>query len=169
MTMLKPALGDGLLTSEGDFWHRQRRLAQPAFHRQRLAAFATIMTEAAEAMLERWHPVAVSGQPLEIMAEMSNLTLGITGKALFGSDISPEEMMHAQQGFLEHFNHRFEHFFTVCGGGLSGRGTIRTLLVLLISVLGVRCVDSTVFDYIQNLLIPLSSYAPPPLGNLVVC
>jgi len=113
MKMLKPALGDGLLTSEGDFWRRQRRLAQPVFHRQRIAAFATIMTEAAESMLQRWHPVAVSGQPLEIMAEMSNLTLGITGKALFSSDISPDEMMSAQKGFLEHFNHRFKHFFTV--------------------------------------------------------
>lgn len=113
MTMLKPALGDGLLTSEGDFWRRQRRLAQPAFHRQRLAAFATLMTEAAAAMLARWHLAAVSGQPLEIMAEMSNLTLSITGKALFGSDLNPEAMRSAQQGFLEHFNHRFEHFLAV--------------------------------------------------------
>src|SRR5262249_24486500 len=50
MLMLKSALGNGLLTSEGDFWRRQRRLAQPAFHRQRIGNFATIMTECTQAM-----------------------------------------------------------------------------------------------------------------------
>jgi hypothetical protein len=63
MNMLKSALGDGLLTSDGDFWRRQRRLAQPAFHRQRIGAFATIMTESTQTMLERWDALAAREQP----------------------------------------------------------------------------------------------------------
>ena len=51
---LKVLIGDGLFTSEGDFWRRQRRLAQPAFHRQRLAGFVATMTDATRAMLDRW-------------------------------------------------------------------------------------------------------------------
>ena len=47
--------GEGLLTSEGDFWLRQRRLAQPAFHRARIASYASTMVEYAQRMLERWH------------------------------------------------------------------------------------------------------------------
>ena len=50
----KRLLGEGLLTSEGDFWRRQRRLAQPAFHRQRIAAYARVMVEYAETSAARW-------------------------------------------------------------------------------------------------------------------
>lgn len=115
MNMLKAALGEGLLTSEGGFWRRQRRLAQPAFHRQRIGAFATIMTDCTEAMLERWRSPATKGQPLEVMSEMSNLTTMITGRALFTTDIlgDAQDMVNAQQAFLEHFNYRFEHFLTL--------------------------------------------------------
>ena len=55
---LKVLIGEGLFTSEGDFWRRQRRLAQPAFHRQRLAGFVATMTDATRAMLDRWEAVA---------------------------------------------------------------------------------------------------------------
>ena len=51
---LKVLIGEGLFTSEGDFWRRQRRLAQPAFHRQRLAGFVATMTDATARMLDRW-------------------------------------------------------------------------------------------------------------------
>src|SRR5579859_7344582 len=51
---LKLVLGEGLVTSEGDFWRRQRRLAQPAFHRERLAGFVTAMAKDTASMLERW-------------------------------------------------------------------------------------------------------------------
>jgi hypothetical protein len=52
----KPFVGEGLLTSDGEVWRRRRRLAQPAFHRQRLALLATLMTEATQEMLQRWEP-----------------------------------------------------------------------------------------------------------------
>ena len=51
---LRPVLGDGLLSSEGDFWRRQRRLAQPAFHRDRIAAYGGIMVDHATRLADQW-------------------------------------------------------------------------------------------------------------------
>jgi cytochrome P450 len=71
--------GQGLLTSEGDFWLRQRRLSQPAFHRERVAAYARIMTDYTGQMLAEWTP----GDVYDIHHEMMNLTLRIVVRALF--------------------------------------------------------------------------------------
>lgn len=79
-------LGNGLLTSEGEFWRRQRRLARPAFHRERIMAYAPVITGHAEEMLETWK----SGETREIRAEMMRLTLKIAAKTLFGADLRPE-------------------------------------------------------------------------------
>src|SRR5207248_1181239 len=79
-------LGKGLLTSEGDFWLRQRRLVQPAFHRHRLNAFGAIMVEYTERLLGSWTP----GETRDIFAEMTRLTLEITAKTLFGAETSGE-------------------------------------------------------------------------------
>ena len=58
---LRVLLGNGLLTSEGDFWLRQRRIAQPAFHRQRIAALAGVMADAARDAAAHWEDDCVSG------------------------------------------------------------------------------------------------------------
>ena len=79
-------LGKGLLTSEGDFWRKQRRLAQPAFHRERIAAQAGMMVEFAERMLRDWS----DGQPRDAQEDMMQLTLQIVAKALFDADVSGE-------------------------------------------------------------------------------
>src|SRR5579864_5584679 len=71
--------GQGLLTSEGDFWLRQRRLSQPAFHRERVAAYARIMTGYTQQMLAEWK----SGEVRDVHHEMMNLTLCIVVRALF--------------------------------------------------------------------------------------
>ena len=89
--LLREALGHGLLTNEGESWLSQRRLMQPAFHRQRLAAFGTLMTDATLQMLEeRWDRAAAQGRELDVSAEMHSLTLRIVGKALFGLDLTRE-------------------------------------------------------------------------------
>ena len=90
LNMLRPVVGNGLLTSDGDFWRRQRRLAAPAFHRKRIAAFATTMTAAADTMLETWHTLAQDGRPLDINEAMMHLTLEIVGKTLFSIDLTRE-------------------------------------------------------------------------------
>lgn len=88
-------LGQGLLTSEGDFWRRQRRLAQPAFHRERIAAYARAMAEATEERISNWEPGAV----FDIHDEMMHLTRDIVCRTLFGKVAGPE--MAAVSGALE--------------------------------------------------------------------
>jgi cytochrome P450 len=80
--------GDGLLTNEGESWLRQRRLAQPAFHRERIAGYAKIMTDYAERMLTSW----TSGETRDIHQEMMQLTLKIVVRALF--NVESEEIGH---------------------------------------------------------------------------
>src|SRR5262245_59738125 len=79
-------LGEGLLTSEGDFSRRQRRLSQPAFHRQRIASYADVMVDYAMRTSDRWR----DRQTLDISEEMMRLTLGIVGKTLFDADVESE-------------------------------------------------------------------------------
>lgn len=78
--------GEGLLTNEGDSWLRQRRLSQPAFHRERIAAYARIMTEYTEQMLAGWQ----DGETRDVHQEMMQLTLRIVVRALF--NVEPEEI-----------------------------------------------------------------------------
>ncbi len=84
---VKPLIGEGLFTSEGDFWRRQRRLAQPAFHRQRIESFATIMSNAGARMVEEWETAAAGGTPIDLMEHTSRTALQIVGQALFGIDL----------------------------------------------------------------------------------
>ena len=79
-------LGQGLLISEGDFWRRQRRLAQPAFHRARMAGYAATMLELAEAHIRDWR----DGEQRSISQEMTSLTLDIAVKTLFGTTLPSE-------------------------------------------------------------------------------
>ena len=83
----KGMLGNGLLTSEGPFHHRQRRLAQPAFHRDRIARYADIMVDYADRVQrERWG----EGQTFDIAKEMMHLTLAIVGRTLFDTETEAE-------------------------------------------------------------------------------
>jgi cytochrome P450 len=75
--------GEGLLTSEGEFWLRQRRLAQPAFHRARIASYAATMVEYTRRMLDGWR----GGEERDAHQEMMRLTLQIVGKTLFDADV----------------------------------------------------------------------------------
>jgi len=88
--MLRRLLGNGLLTSDGAFWHRQRRLMAPMFHRQRVAGFCSLMVDRTLEMLARWDALAQSGEPFDAAAEMARLTLAIVAKALFSADVSDD-------------------------------------------------------------------------------
>ena len=79
----KYLFGEGLLTSEGDFWLRQRRLAQPAFHRVRVNASAATMAEYAGQLIETWR----NGEERDIHEEMMQLALRIVSKTLFDADV----------------------------------------------------------------------------------
>jgi len=84
LTNNRAFFGHGLLSSEGNYWKRQRKLASPAFSSKRLEEYAQIMVEHGAAMLEHWH----GGQIVEIQQEMTKLTLGITTKTFFDSEIN---------------------------------------------------------------------------------
>ena len=79
-------LGNGLLTSEGELHLRQRRLAQPAFHRDRVAAMAGTMAAYAERASDRW----TAGREIDAGREMNRVTLAIAGKTLFDADVEAE-------------------------------------------------------------------------------
>jgi len=76
--------GQGLLTSEGDFWLRQRRLAQPAFHRARVIAYGETMVQYAERAMRTWR----KGEVRDIHEDMMQITLQVVGKTLFNADLA---------------------------------------------------------------------------------
>src|SRR3712207_5665707 len=83
----KRLLGEGLLTSEPPLHRRQRRLAQPAFHKQRVNAYGSLMVDyALRLQRERWR----EGRTLDAAQEMMHLTLAVVGKALFGTETEDE-------------------------------------------------------------------------------
>jgi len=86
LQMAKRFLGEGLLTSEGEFHRRQRCLSQPAFHRQRMNAYAKVMAEYGALTRDRWQ----DGETVDIAQEMMRVTLAIVGKTLFDADVESE-------------------------------------------------------------------------------
>jgi cytochrome P450 len=106
LNLLKPTLGEGLLTSEGDFWLRQRRLMQPSFQRQRLASYAVDMLAPAQRLLAEWQ----DGQKRDLHADMMALTLEIVGKTLFGADVreAVPEVAEAVEVLMRQFIRRWE-------------------------------------------------------------
>lgn len=79
-------VGNGLLTSEGEVWKRQRRLAQPAFHRQRISAYGEVMVDYAQRMIAMWQ----AGEVRDIHRDMMRLTLEIVVRTLFNADVSQD-------------------------------------------------------------------------------
>jgi cytochrome P450 len=97
-------LGNGLLTSEGDFWRAQRKLAQPAFHRERIAAYADAMVEATARMLASWR----DGQTRDVQDDMMRLTLEIVARTLFDAEIGTDsaDASDAMETLMESFIQR---------------------------------------------------------------
>ena len=89
---VRAIFGEGLLTSEGDFWLRQRRMAQPSFHKERIAGYGKVMVDFSERMLADWK----DGETRDIHQELMHVTSRIVTKALFQTDFTPD--MHAVDG-----------------------------------------------------------------------
>jgi cytochrome P450 len=83
---MKILLGEGLITSDGETHKRARRIAAPAFHRQRIQGYAGQIVELTERLSGEWQP----GRPLDIAAEMMRLALRITARTLFDTEVTPE-------------------------------------------------------------------------------
>ena len=105
-------LGKGLLTSEGDFWRKQRRLAQPAFHRERLNAMVQSMVDCTKDFINILE--TKRGQEVDVSKEMMHVTLHIVAQSLFGSNVTDiveavgKEMDEAQELAIERISNPFK-------------------------------------------------------------
>jgi cytochrome P450 len=99
--MLSSFLGQGLVTSDGELWRRQRRLTQPAFQLDQIQKYGPIMVEATERLLRDWQP----GQTRDIHADMMRLTLDIVAQALFSARMTgqADRVGWAMDVIMNHF------------------------------------------------------------------
>lgn len=81
-------LGDGILTSEGGRWQRQKRFIQPLFTRHRIAGYVDVMAEETAALIGRWHATARHGGTVDAAEDVMHLTLAVIGRVLFGADLN---------------------------------------------------------------------------------
>lgn len=100
-------LGHGLLTSEGEHHHRQRRLIQPLFHHDRLGGYEAVMRDLAERRAASWS----DGDVVDLRAEMGDLALSIVGRSLFGSDVPPDRARAIREALTEALS-QFDRVFS---------------------------------------------------------
>jgi len=87
MDRVKILLGNGIMTSEGDFWRRQRRMMQPAFHRRVLDRFSRLIHDVNDRFAQRWAAKSAAGEPINVTDDVSELILEIVLKSIFGTDL----------------------------------------------------------------------------------
>lgn len=85
---VRVVLGNGMLTSGGSFWKRQRRIAQPAFHGESVRHFAPIISRLAAETADEWDRAAGAGEPVDACTDMMRVTLRVVSETLFGDDIA---------------------------------------------------------------------------------
>ena len=88
--ILKLSLGEGLLTSEGSLWQRQRKMTQPAFQSQQIAGFIRLMEKYSLEMLSHWEQHALTGEVFDVVPELMRLTLNIVSHALFTTSLESD-------------------------------------------------------------------------------
>jgi enediyne biosynthesis protein E7 len=88
MDRVKILLGNGIMTSEGAFWRRQRRMMQPSFHRRVIDQFSLLIGEVNEKFAQRWAAKAASGEAVNVSSDTSELTLEIVLRSIFGRDLT---------------------------------------------------------------------------------
>ncbi len=143
---IRAIAGNGLFTADGELWLRQRRLIQPAFHRQRIASFGQVMTDQAERMLARWDAAvtAAPDRPLDVSAAMVRLTMAVVSAAMFGAavDDAADAISAAIQVGLDDIQYRFDRpFYPPLGWPLPHNRRVQA---------AIRTLDQTVFQMIER-------------------
>jgi cytochrome P450 len=142
----KAAAADGILVSEGEQWRRHRRLMHPAFHRDRVAGFAESIVELTLGVMTGWAAEVDTDRPVELAADMSTLTMLITGKVLFGADLTdradmvghgigealPKLVSPDKQEFREIRDHIMDVVRTLVAERVADRGDGQDVLSMLI-------------------------------------
>ncbi len=103
--LLAGSLGQGLLTSEGEYWLRQRRLIQPGFHREKLASLAAGMQDELERSNGEYDEIARSGKTVDLLGLMMRLTFRIVSRSLFSTDVPPAELDGVEHAVTEIQHH----------------------------------------------------------------
>lgn len=103
--LLGEVLGQGLLTSEGELWRRQRRIAQPAFHKKQIAGLTDVMRHAAEDLADSWEAPARNFEVIDVAEEMSTAALRIAGETLFGVNLTDDsvDVSRSLDGMMQGF------------------------------------------------------------------
>jgi cytochrome P450 len=99
MDRVKILLGNGIMTSEGAFWRRQRRMMQPSFHRRVIDQFSSLIHEVNHKYEQRWATAAARGEAVNISSDTSELTLEIVLRSIFGTDLEKLEQQLGQNPF----------------------------------------------------------------------
>lgn len=155
LRMNRLLLGNGLLTSEGDFWLRQRRLIQPVFQRERITSYAPDMTSFTERQIDAWR----DGEVRDLHAEMRKLTLAVAARTFFGADVAgqSEEVGRALHDAMGTFSQRFFRVFRIpesvpTPGNLRIRKAIRRLDSILYGLITQRRAEGEQKDLLSILL-----------------
>lgn len=107
---LGPVLGEGLFTSDGDFWKRQRKLAQPAFHTKRISNYAETMVDCTETLIQGW----LEDARLDVEKEMSDVTIQVVAKTMFGGEVSGiQTLIQEVRVLLKIMDTRFSRLFQI--------------------------------------------------------
>jgi cytochrome P450 len=88
--VLRDLAGDGLFTSDGELWRRQRRLMSPLFHASQLSTYASTMNGVARRAIDRLLAQSSEGVSVDLARELTRITMGVVGATLFGADTSDE-------------------------------------------------------------------------------
>ncbi|WP_257450226.1 cytochrome P450 [Archangium lipolyticum] len=141
---LRTLLGNGLAMSEGDFWMRQRRMMQPAFHHQRLAALTQKMVEAIDECLAGWEAAAARGEPFDIARAFNRVTMNVMVRTMFGTGLEPGETERVASALVYVIDFILLGFATQALPAwvpVPGRARYREAL---------RTIDETVFSVIER-------------------
>jgi len=155
---VKILLGKGIMTSEGELWKRQRYMMQPLFHRRVLTGFAQLIAAANERRLSRWEQLAGHGEPVNLTDEMSELTLDIVLRSIFGRDLdrltrqlggNPFEVVTREQSRDLQFAYKF-----------------RSLTKLVAQLIARRRAEPEEhFDYVAMLMAARDKVSGEPMGE----
>jgi len=155
---VKILLGKGIMTSEGELWKRQRYMMQPLFHRRVITAFAEVIAQANDRCIARWEQLAQAGELINLTDEMSELTLEIVLRSIFGRDLdrlsqqlggNPFEVVTREQSRDLQFAYKFRSLTKLVAGLIAHR----------------RATGEEHFDYVAMLMNARDKESGAPMGE----